>query len=111
MNSQDDRVLSHCVPHTRGEEGQCLPSRKQLFSEAKPTSGGISEAWSDEENKVLVKFIRIHCEPPAWPSHSNTNKFWKDATDFATDFVHQGSKATVGRSGMIRFYCTVYLQV
>ena len=84
---------------------QRLPSRRRLFSDAKPTSAGISEAWSDEENKALVEFVLFHCDPAVWPSHSKTSKFWKDAADF----VHQRSKTTVKRSGMM--HCTLYLYI
>ena len=59
----------------------------------------VVETWSMEENRALVQFILFYGPEDAWPSHSKTSKFWKEAALYVQQV---GASQSVKRTGSYR---------
>ena len=69
--------------------------RKRLFSDAKPSSAALCEAWSIEENKALVEFVlftamQLHGPFTARPANSGEmqlTSFIREARQLSKEVV------------------------
>ena len=43
------------------------------------------EAWDKVETKALLEFVLFYGTSDAWPTFTQSGRFWREATDFAED--------------------------